>query len=172
LIIERAKLQPITDSAWIVHGDQNKLGILNRDVQNHYTFVNGSVVLKFDDKKEVMRHFGNTHLFKEQITAEIIKPDASYINGYLVRHLNPVPVEADSELYNPNLPLYLKKQGSKSTWCAGYYCIKYPGLGWCFYFNIKEATLLNYPHEGPFRTQFEAKQRQRTLKTLDKKNEQ
>ena len=46
----KATLQQISDVAWLVRQGKNKLGILNKDVQNHYFYIinskNGWVIKK------------------------------------------------------------------------------------------------------------------------------
>ena len=37
----KAKLQQISDVAWLVRQGANKMGILNKDVQDHYFYING-----------------------------------------------------------------------------------------------------------------------------------
>ena len=173
MIIEKAKLQPITDASWIVYSSSDKLGILNKDTQDHYTFIDGRVLLKFNDENEVVEHFGNTHLFQNQITTEVVQPNSAYIRGYKTKVPNPVFIESDHELYDPNLPLYLKKANSKAPFAAGYYCIQFPNLGWVKTGNLAARTLYNYPYAGPFRTEAESKTKLAELKgTKNVRNKQ
>ena len=37
----KAQLQQISDVAWLVRQGPRKLGILNKDVQEHYFYING-----------------------------------------------------------------------------------------------------------------------------------
>ena len=45
---KKATLQQISDEAWLVRQGKNKLGILNRDVQNHYFYINGKDSINLD----------------------------------------------------------------------------------------------------------------------------
>ena len=45
----KATLQQISDVAWLVRQGKNKLGILNKDVQNHYFYINGKEMVSLDD---------------------------------------------------------------------------------------------------------------------------
>ena len=51
---EKTKLQQISDVAWLVHQGNHKLGILNKDVQNHYTYITGKELVSFDNDNEVI----------------------------------------------------------------------------------------------------------------------
>ena len=44
---KKATLQQISDVAWLVRQGKNKLGILNKDVQNHYFYINGKEAVSF-----------------------------------------------------------------------------------------------------------------------------
>ena len=48
------KLQQVSDVAWLVKQGNNKLGILNKDVQEKYVYITGKELLKFEDETEAM----------------------------------------------------------------------------------------------------------------------
>jgi len=163
----KSKLQQINEGTWLVYNSkEERIGILNRDVQSHYTFISGSTgILAFDDDTAVVKHFGNATLFEEQIKSELVVPDAAYIKGFKVAVLSPNFIEEGDALYNPELPLYTKKAGSDIAYAAGYYCLKFPGMGWISVFNSKASTLAKYQYEGPFRSEIDAKARLKALKS-------
>ena len=45
----KATLQQISDVAWLVRQGKNKLGILNKDVQEHFYYINGKEFICEDD---------------------------------------------------------------------------------------------------------------------------
>lgn len=63
----KAQLQQISDVAWLVRQGPRKLGILNKDVQEHYFYITGKEFVSLDNQEEVTDYFGNVNLFKEQI---------------------------------------------------------------------------------------------------------
>ena len=80
----KASLQQISDVAWLVRQDKNKMGILNKDVQNHFFYINGSKGIALDNEEEVQEYFGNAEIFSQQITDSPTEPEAFYIKGHLV----------------------------------------------------------------------------------------
>ena len=50
----KASLQQISDVAWLVRQGKNKMGILNKDVQNHFFYINGSKGIALDNEEEVL----------------------------------------------------------------------------------------------------------------------
>ena len=86
---KKAKLQQISDVAWLVTQGKNKLGILNKDVQNHYFYINGKEAVALDNEESVEEYFGNAEIFEEQITDSAVTPDAFYIKGHLIDYETP-----------------------------------------------------------------------------------
>ena len=162
MINTKTKLQQITDEAWIVQKGDERIGILNKDIQNHYTFITGKHIEMFVDDKEVASHFGNITLFEEQIEIPLTQKDGFYIKGHLVDYTDPIPVEQSDANYNHDIPLYLKTEGSDVYYAAGWYCINF-AKGWKQGHGPKLTTLLEYGSEGPFKTQLECKARMRKL---------
>lgn len=163
---EKTMLQQISDVAWIVHQQGNRLGILNKDVQEHFTYINGSDYIEFRGETEVIKHFGNASLFDTQITSPTHVQDTYYVKGYSVDYVEPFAIDEDDPRYRSDLPLYTKIKDSDVLYCAGYYCISFD-KGWKHAHGPKLATLLKYGFEGPFKTELEMKQR---LKYLNKNN--
>lgn len=159
---EKAMLQQISDVAWLVRQGDKKLGILNKDVQEKYFYINGKELVEFNHDKEVQAHFGNVKLFDEQITDSAQQQDTYYIRGYAVDYPDPYALEEGHPDYNPLLPLYTKIEGNRVYYAAGYYCINFE-KGWKQANGPKLATLEKYGYEGPFKTEMEMRQRLRAL---------
>jgi hypothetical protein len=159
---EKTMLQQISDVAWLVHQQGNRLGILNMDEQRTYTYINGKDAVEFHDETEVQHYFGNADLFNEQITSPTNVQDTYYVMGYAVDYPEPYAVENDDPDYNPNLPLFTKIQNSKVYYAAGFYCINFD-KGWKYANAPKLITLEKYGYEGPFKTAVEVKHRVKTL---------
>jgi hypothetical protein len=163
---EKILLQQISDVAWLVHQGQQKVGILNKDVQEHYTYITGKELVSFSDQTQVVRHFGNMSLFEEQITVSPIVNDRLYIRGFEVDYHEPHALDETHPDYDPVLPLYTKIPNSNIYYAAGYYCINFE-KGWKHAHGPKLATLKKYGYVGPFRTELEMRQE---LKKLNKKS--
>jgi hypothetical protein len=156
------KLQQISDVAWIVQRGTHRMGILNKDVQNHYTFISGKSIEVFGSDDEVRNHFGNIRLFEDKLDQELIRKDGVYIRGHLVDYLDPVLVEETDPNYRHDLPLYLKSVGSDVYYAAGWYCINFE-RGWKQAHSPKLSTLLQYGFTGPFRTNSESREEMKRL---------
>ena len=159
---EKTMLQQISDVAWLVHRGKHRLGILNKDVQEHYTYITGKELVNFDDENQVIQHFGNLSLFEEKIDQPAQKQDTYYIKGYAVDYVEPHALDPDHPDYRDDLPLYTKIEGRSVYYAAGYYCICFE-KGWKHAQGPKLATLEKYGYEGPFRTELEARERIKVL---------
>lgn len=151
-------LQQISDVAWLVHHGEHNLGILNKDVQEHFTYITGTELVNFDDQMQVTSHFGNIKLFEEQIEAPVKMNETFYIKGYPVKYTNPVIVESDDPAYRADIPLYTKIRGNTVYYAAGYYCINFE-KSWKSIHSPKLSTMVKYGYEGPFKTDAEVKRR-------------
>jgi hypothetical protein len=138
------------------------LGILNKDVQDHYFYITGKELLEFDNDNQVQEHFGNVKLFEEQIGTSAKVQDTYYIGGYAVDYPDPFAIEEGHPDYNPDLPLYSKIERNSVYYSAGYYCINFE-KGWKQANSPKLATLEKYGYEGPYKTELEMRQRLRFL---------
>jgi hypothetical protein len=118
-------LQQISDVAWLVHRGNERVGLLNKDVQENYTFISGKEMVNFDSENEVREHFGNLTLFEEKIDKPTQKQDAYYIRGFEVGYAEPFALEENHPDYREDLPLYTKLEGGEIYYAAGYYCINF-----------------------------------------------
>jgi hypothetical protein len=153
---KKTMLQQISDVAWLVHQGNQKIGILNKDVQEHYTYISGKELVSFSDDNEVRNHFGNLSLFEEKIDTPSLKHDAYYIGGYEVDYAEPYVLEETHPDYRKDLPLYTKIEGGTIYYAAGYYCINFD-KGWKHANGPKLSTIEKYGYRGPFKTLLEAK---------------
>ena len=160
----KTQLQQISDVAWLVRQGKNKLGILNKDVQEHYFYITGKEFLGFEDATDVVVHFGNVNLFKEQITDNTTISDSFYIKGHLIDYETPYPLDPTHADYNSDIPLYTKTPDSDVYYAAGWYCINFE-KGWKRSHGPKYSTLTNYGYSGPFKTEVDCRQE---LKRLNK----
>jgi len=156
------KLQQISDVAWLVNRGEQHVGILNKDVQNTFTYITGQDIVKFHDETEVREHFGNVALFEDLDSRDTVVQDDYYVRGYLVDYPEPYIVDEGHPHYDERLPLYTKLEGSDVLYAAGYYCIKF-NKGWKYAHGPKLITLEKYGYEGPFHTELEARQRMKYL---------
>lgn len=145
--------KPVVDGKfWIVEEQGNKVGILKVTEQKKYIFSSRDKITTFDSKKKLCETFGNNFFVTQSTLPE--QEFEKEVHGY----------SASTAPHNPmfdvrrNLPLYTKSEKSKSVYCAGYYIIQFE-KGWVKSFCPKLITIERYPYEGPFKTDFEMKQR-------------
>jgi hypothetical protein len=153
---KKATLQQISDEAWLVRQGKNKLGILNRDVQNHYFYINGKDSINLDSETDVINYFGNADIFDEQITTSATEPEAFYIKGHLIDYETPYPLDPSEPNYDPDVPLYTKTPDSDIYYAAGWYCINFDKC-WKHGHGPKYSTLIKYGFRGPYKTEEECK---------------
>jgi hypothetical protein len=162
-------LQQISDVAWLVHQGNERVGLLNKGVQEDYTFISGKNLVNFQNEDQVIQHFGNLTLFEEQNQEPITTADKCYIRGYEVKYEDPYVLERGHPDYRDDIPLYAKIEGSSVYYAAGHYCINF-GQAWKTANCPKLSTLTKYGFEGPWREAWPARQRMRDL-NKQKKND-
>ena len=152
----KATLQQISDVAWLVKQGKNKLGILNKDVQEHFFYINGKEFVSLTNEDEVQTYFSNTDIFTDQGEAITTAPDAFYIKGHLIEYETPYPLDPGEPNYDPEVPLYTKTPDSDIYYAAGWYCINFDKC-WKHGHGPKYSTLIKYGFRGPFKTEDECK---------------
>lgn len=167
---EKAVLQQISDVAWLVHRGRSRLGILNKDIQEHYTYITGKDLVKFNDQNAVVKHFGNLNLFNELLDTPTKVSEKVFIRGHEVEHENPIIIDHSHPDFRDDLPIYAKIEGKGIYYAAGYYCISFE-KGWKKSRGPKLTTLLRYGFEGPFKTEMEMRQRLKVLNKEKRKND-
>ena len=159
---EKTVLQQISDVAWLVRENTGKLGILNQDETQNYVYLSNDKMVSFDDKNEVVEHFGNIDLFNNFVTDDKEEEYTLYINGFAATYKDPITLDID---YENGLPMYTKIEGSDIYYVAGFYCVNYKKR-WKIVDNPKLSTILKYEYVGPFKT---AREGRAKLKELLKK---
>lgn len=71
------------------------------------------------------------------------------INGFPSGVSEPVQVDHDT------LPVFKKTATSKQLFVAGYYIVKFAGMGWQWAFAPRLSTLDKYQYRGPYHTEWE-----------------
>ena len=167
--MNKTMLQQISDVAWLVHRGKNRVGLLNKNVQEHFTYITGRDMVTFNNETEVVNHFGNMSLFDTKIIQPTTIPDRLYIKGLEIDYDFPYAVDESHPDYREDIPLYTKIEGSNVYYAAGYYCVHFE-KGWKHAHGPKLATLTKYGYLGPFKTEIEMRTQ---LKKLNKtrKNE-
>ena len=163
----KAVLQQISDTAWLLRQGEKKMGILNKDVQDRYFYINGKTVDYFQTEEEVGEKFGNLKIFEEQITTSPVVQDEFFIKGHKIDYENPFPVDTAHPDYNENVPLYTKTADSDIYYAAGWYAINFE-KGWKHGHGPKYSTLIKYGYRGPFKTEVECRQELKRLNKLKK----
>jgi hypothetical protein len=153
----KAILQQISDTAWILKQGPRKMGILNKDVQDKYFYINGKTIEYFTDEIEVAEKFGNAKIFEEQITTSPVVTDTFYIKGHPIDYETPFPIDTSHVDYNEEVPLYTKTSESDIYYAAGWYAINFE-KGWKHGHGPKYSTLTKYGYKGPFKTEIECRQ--------------
>ena len=140
----------MSDKFWILEdtNDGQKVGTLQALDSGYILIMNGT--------KSVIQEDELSKKYKIKINKKI-KSDTVVKSENMVFDY-PSAGPAFNVIWNckKNLPLYTKKNDSKSLHCAGYYIIKFD-KGWVESFCPKLVTLTKYQFKGPFKTQIEAR---------------
>lgn len=135
------KIYPVVENKfWIVTDLGSKIGTV-RLTDKGYDFFDQRT-----GKKETLKDI--KHL--NQVSKENNNSNTGILKGYDTGVVNPI-ADNTSDI----LPTYRKTQGSKTVYCAGYYILKFHGMGWQWAFAPKLTTLTKYQYEGPFQTEWE-----------------
>lgn len=161
---DKSKLQPITDEAWLVHKGKEKTGILNKDAQNHFTYITGKDFFRFDNEEEVREHFGNDKLFETPIRTQLNSKEKFFIDGFEIKHENPIPVDSQDPRFVPGISLFTKTEKSDVLYAAGYFVIDFDKC-WKYGYCPKYSTLIENGYKGPLRSLAECRAE---LKKLNK----
>lgn len=152
----KAELQQISDVAWLVRQGDKRLGILNKDIQEKFFYINGRNSVKFENEKDVVQHFGNAHLFTKQINEPTTVNEGFFIKGFEVDYEQPYPLDNSHPDYNDRVPLYTKTADSDVYYAAGWYGINFE-KGWKRANGPKYSTLATYGFVGPFKSEIDCK---------------
>jgi len=144
--------KPIVDGKfWIVEQDGSKIATLHKKENNKFVLSSTNGEVMFNRKDDLTKQFGKDFfLTSDKIKVTQAEPNECYDYPTSCRPYNSV---YDVQ---KRLPLFTKSNQSKSSYCAGYYTIKFD-KGWVKSFCPKYITLQRYPYKGPFKSEFEMK---------------
>lgn len=165
----KAVLQQVSDTAWLLRQGPRKVGILNKDIQEKYFYINGKTVEYFDTEEEVGKKFGNAKIFEEQITTSPVVQDEFFIKGHKIDYDNPFPIDHNHPAYDSEVPLYTKTPDSDIYYAAGWYAINFE-KGWKHGHGPKYSTLIKYGYRGPYKTEIECRQELSRLNKIKKQS--
>lgn len=129
----------IKDKYWIVEGQYGKVGTL-RKVEAGYEF--------FDQNNNTKKLLDSLESFKSVDTA-VIGGTMQVYKGLPTNTSILYPVEHDT------MPLFKKAEKGKTVFVAGYYILKYEGMGWQHAFCPKLETVEKYETRGPYFTEWD-----------------
>jgi hypothetical protein len=135
---------------WIIEDGTNKVGTLKKDNTNRFVLSNVNGKTEYYDFDSVKHKFGPNFFVSPA------KPTSVTINEVQGFPTSCYPFNSMFDIKN-KLPLFTKKEASKSMFCAGYYTIKFE-KGWVKSFCPKLITIQRYEYLGPFKTEIEARQ--------------
>lgn len=134
---------------WDIKVNGKKIGFLEAN-QKGFTFKVVNILPKSSERFATLSALKKTHdiEFKNQTPPKIVKEEDFLVYGY------PVKVKPFNQVFDirQHLPLFTKSSKSRSYYCAGYYIIKFAGIGWTIANNPKLITINRYPYRGPFLT--------------------
>lgn len=129
----------IKEKYWIVSGQYGKVGTL-RKVDIGYEF--------FDQNANTKEVLDSIESFKSVDTA-VVGGDLQVYKGL------PTNTSILYAVEHETLPLFTKTKNSKTIFVAGYYILKYDGMGWQHAFCPKLETLDKYETRGPYFTEWD-----------------
>ena len=146
------KAKPVLkDRFWIVESDEQRIGTMSWN-DDRYMFSSGVETCFFDNKRQMSKKFGAEIVWTDLSHVETIEENFS-VHGF------PTSVNPYNTMYDVKrkLPLFTKSEKSKSSYCAGYYIIRFE-KGWVKSFCPKLITVERYETKGPFKTELEMRQ--------------
>ena len=129
----------IKDKYWIVEGQYGKVGTL-RKVDDGYEF--------FDQNNNTKELLDSLESFKS-VNTTVVSGAMQVYKGLPTNTSILYPVEHDT------MPLFKKAEKGKTTFVAGYYILKYEGMGWQHAFCHKLETVEKYETRGPYFTEWD-----------------
>jgi hypothetical protein len=129
----------VNDKFWIVESNAGKVGTIRR-VDSGYEF--------FDQRNNATQLLDTIEDFDAVDTIVEDTATKTY-SGYPTNSATVIPVE------HASLLAFKKKDNSKSIYAAGYYILRYHGMGWQHAFCPKIETLEKYEYQGPYLTEWD-----------------
>lgn len=142
-------VKQITPTSWILTSSISgkKVGLALQKTEGFVLISEPGQV--FESLEMIAKHFGE-HI-KDTKPEEDLENAASDIEGYPIKHSIAVEIASDPET---NLHSYKIKAGSKVTYVAGYFGVKFKS-GYVASFCPKIETLLENDYIGPFKDKFD-----------------
>jgi|TARA_B110000495_G_C23039898_1_gene622969 hypothetical protein len=130
----------VKDKFWIVEVSSSKIGTIRKQ---------GQVFEFFDQRDKSTTMLDTLNQFKTIERKADVSTECQSLNGYPTNSPIVLPVEHSS------LPLFKKAQKGKTTYAAGYYILRYHGMGWQHAYCPKVETLDKYEYQGPYFTEWD-----------------
>ena len=130
----------INDKFWIVENSHGKIGTIRR-MPNGFEF--------FDQRNNTTSIIDDMSKFKEIKNTAKEDTSVKIYKGYPTNSCIVIEVEHKA------LPAFKKKDNSKNVYAAGYYILRYHGMGWQHAFCPKIETLEKYEYQGPYLTEWD-----------------
>jgi hypothetical protein len=130
----------VKDKFWIVEASSNKIGTIRKH-GNLYEF--------FDQRDKSTTTLDTLDGFKTAERNIESKTESQSLNGYPTNSSVVIPVEHET------LPLFRKTDNGKVVYAAGYYILRYHGMGWQHAYCPKVETVDKYEYQGPYFTEWD-----------------
>jgi hypothetical protein len=150
----------LKNKEWLLYQNEYKIGSICKE-KNKYFFLKSGKKVEIKSLSDFEKNFGIKLSSETKIHQS--KYDIKQIYGYPCKNKPISPVYDIKK----KLPLYLKRVNSKSYYCAGYYLIKIK-KGWVKNYCPKLITLDNNLYHGPFKSEYELKQKLIELNNYEK----
>jgi hypothetical protein len=130
----------VKDKFWIVEASSSKIGTIRKH-GNLYEF--------FDQRDKSTTTLDTLDGFKTAERKIDSKIESQSLNGYPTNSSIVIPVEHET------LPLFRKTDNGKVVYAAGYYILRYHGMGWQHAYCPKVETVDKYEYQGPYFTEWD-----------------
>ena len=137
---------------WIIYENEVKIGT----VRSIATKSSSSEAYEYYDQRTNEKKILNSmkELFKVSTRDNVaVKEESVLIAGYDSGTSKAFPAGMQD-----SIPLFKKTQNAKSLYAAGYYIVKFHGMGWQWAKAPKLSTLTKYIYRGPYYTEWEMMQ--------------
>ena len=143
----------VKNKFWIVENNNERIGTLSWN-DDRYMFSSKVETCFFDNERQMSKRFGTKINWTDSNNNSEVKDSPE-----LVVHGFPTSVKPYNTMFDVKnkLPLFTKSVKSKSSYCAGYYIIRFD-KGWVKSFCPKLITVERYEYKGPFKTDIEMRQ--------------
>jgi hypothetical protein len=130
----------VKDKFWIVEASSSKIGTIRK---------HGDLYEFFDQRDKTTTTLETLDGFKTAERKVDIKAESQSLNGFPTNSNIVIPTEHET------LPLFRKTEKGKVVYAAGYYILRYHGMGWQHAYCPKAETLDKYDYQGPYFTEWD-----------------